>query len=275
MGFVSDVASSVGGALFDPFDVVSNTASSVSDYVTGAPAAEAAEEAAALQAAAGRDATANLRLAQLEAAARQQPFEQFGIEQGIEQLPGSFERLQGAIDDPSGAVLNNPFFQALAGQQEQRLMASQAARGKFGSGETGDDLQRNLLLLGNQFAQQNIGNIQGQIQNQFNASTIGQNAATQTGVSGLQTAGNIGGIMGNVANAQAAGVIGQQQAQAGGLGNLMQLGGLIAAPFTGGSSLGLSGLGSFFGGGGGASTAVINPTAMANAGNSFAQGAFY
>ena len=198
------------------------------DQVTGKAAADAADEASELQAAAGTDAIANLRQAQIEAAARQQPFEQFGTEQGIGQLPGLFEQQQAAISDPSAGVLNNPFFQTLAGQQEQRLSASQAARGKFGSGETGDQLQRNLLLLGNQFSQQNIGNIQGQIQNQFNAASIGQNAASQTGVQGLQTAGNIGGVLGNVANAQAAGIIGQQQAGAAGVNNLIGIGTALA-----------------------------------------------
>lgn len=39
--------------------------------------------------------------------------------------------------------------------------------------------------------------------------------------------------------------------EGGGLGQLVQLGGLIAAPFTGGASLGFSGLSRLFGGGGG------------------------
>lgn len=75
---------------------------------------------------------------------------------GAEALP----TLRAAIDDPSQRVLSNPFFQALASEQEQRLLQSQAARGKVGAGETGDELTRNLLLLGSEFAQQDITNLQ-------------------------------------------------------------------------------------------------------------------
>jgi hypothetical protein len=198
--------------------------------VTGENAKKAAEEAAELQALAGSDATAQLRQAQIELRGDLAPFRQFGLDQGTSQLPNAFAQLQGAIDNPSAGVINNPFFQALAADQDQRLAASRAARGKFVSGGTDDAFARQQLLLGNQFAQQNIGNIQGQIQNQFNASAIGQNAAAQTGVSGLQTAGNIGGIMGQVANAQAAGQVGAANAQAAGTSNLIGLGAAIA-PF--------------------------------------------
>ncbi len=233
------------------------------ESITGEEAAKAAEEAAAIQAAAGTDAVANLRQAQIEAAARQQPFEQFGVTQGIGALPGSFGVLQSAINDPTAGVIDNPFFQALSADQDQRLLASRAARGKVGSGGTEDALLRQQLLLGNQFSQQNIGNIQGQIQNQFNAAAIGQNAASQTGVQGLQTAGNVGGILGNIANAQAAGVIGQQQASAQGFQNLVGLGSLIAAPFTGGASLAIGAGGGLLGGG-------SSPPPNANFGQQFA-----
>ena len=225
---------------FDPLDILGSRAGE-----------DAAEEATELQTRAGTDAVSNLRQAQIEAAARQQPFETFGVEQGVNALPGSFEQLQSAINNPSSGVINNPFFQALSADQDRRLAASRAAGGKFFSGGTDDAFARQQLLLGNQFSQQNIGNLQGQIQNQFNAATIGQNAASQTGVQGLQTAGNIGGIMGQVANAQASGVIGQQQAGAQGFQNLLGLGGLVAAPFTGGASLAVSGIGSGMGLGGG------------------------
>lgn len=125
--------------------------------------------------------------------------------------------LQGAIDDPSSRVLNNPFFQSMAADQEQRLLASAAARGKVGSGGTSDDLQRNLLLLGNQFAQQDITNLQ-------NLTNTGANAAAQTGSFLQQGATSQGGILGNMANAQAASEIAQANAQAQATGNLLMLG---------------------------------------------------
>jgi len=128
--------------------------------------------------------------------------------------------LQGAIDDPSSRVLNNPFFQSMAADQEQRLLASAAARGKVGSGGTRDDLQRNLLLLGNQFAQQDITNLQ-------NLTNTGANAAAQTGSFLQQGATSQGGILGNMANAQAASEIAQANAQAQATGNLLTLGATI------------------------------------------------
>lgn len=128
--------------------------------------------------------------------------------------------LQGAIDDPSSRVLNNPFFQSMAADQEQRLLASAAARGKVGSGGTSDDLQRNLLLLGNQFAQQDITNLQ-------NLTNTGANAAAQTGSFLQQGATSQGGILGNMANAQAASEIAQANAQAQATGNLLTLGATI------------------------------------------------
>lgn len=128
--------------------------------------------------------------------------------------------LSDAINDPSSRVLNNPFFQTMAADQEQRLLASAAARGKVGSGGTGDDLQRNLLLLGNQFAQQDITNLQ-------NLTNTGANAAAQTGSFLQQGATAQGGIIGNIANANAAGTIGAANAQANARNSLIMGGATI------------------------------------------------
>ena len=218
LGFVNDV--------LDPF--------------TGGGADKAAKDAARAGRAAGREARDVTEAAQFRLEEGLQPFTDFGVSQGIDQLPGSFGQLQSAISDPSSAVLNNPFFQALSADQDQRLLASRAARGKVGSGGTDDALERQQLLLGNQFAQQNIGNIQGQIQNQFNAAQVGQSSAAQVGVSGLNTANQVGGIIGNMGNVTAAGIIGRDAAKTQGANNLLSL---ATAGFTGGLSL--------LGGGGG------------------------
>lgn len=199
------------------------------DPFFGGQAAHAAGEAAELQAAQGsaalRSQAAALKLIRGDLA----PFREGG-EEGLGQLQGAFGDLQTAIDDPTSSVTNNPFFQALAGQQEERLLASQAARGKVGSGETGDQLQRNLLLLGNQFSQQNIANRQTQVGNFQNLATIGANAAAQTGTQTQAAAGNTANILGQIGNAQAAGTIGAANAQAQGAQNVLSTGlGLFAA----------------------------------------------
>lgn len=63
---------------------------------------------------------------------------------------------QFTADTDPNRVLNNPFFQALQEQQSQGLINQQAALGRGGSGETNDLLTQNLLLLGNEFQQQDI-----------------------------------------------------------------------------------------------------------------------
>ena len=184
---------------------------------------DAAKEGAQVQAQSGREAIASQERA-LDLVRGDLALGREQLEFAAPLLQGAFGDLQGAIDDPTGGVLNNPFFQALAGQQEERLLASQAARGKVGSGGTGDQLQRNLLLLGNQFAQQNIGNIQGQIGSLQNLAALGSNAAAQTGTSTLQSAGQVGNLLTGIGNAQAAGLVGGANARAQGAQNILQLG---------------------------------------------------
>ena len=184
------------------------------DPLWGGQAGVAAEKASALQIEQAKRALQ----AQIDASKQIRddlsPFR----EAGAEAMP----LLAGAINDPSDRVMSNPFFQAMAAEQEQRLMASASARGKLGSGGTNDDLQRNLLLLGNQFAQQDIGSL-------TNLSTIGQNSAALTGAQTQQGANNLTGIMGQLGNAQAAGAVGQANAQAQGASNAMSLIGTAAS----------------------------------------------
>ncbi len=202
------------GSSNDPF--ASMAPGAEDDPFFGGAAAHASQEASAQQVAqADRALAAQVKASEL-IRSDLAPFR----EGGAEALP----ILRGAIDDPSSRVLNNPFFQSLAADQEQRLLASQAARGKAGSGETGDELTRNLLLLGNQFAQQDIGNL-------FNLSTIGANAAAQTGTQTQQGASAIGGILGNIGSAQAAGTIGAANAQQQGGQNALAIGSALLSAF--------------------------------------------
>jgi hypothetical protein len=46
-------------------------------------------------------------------------------------------------------IQNNPFFEALADESEQRLLQNQAAKGRVGTGSTQAELQQNMLRLGN------------------------------------------------------------------------------------------------------------------------------
>ena len=187
------------GGLSTQIDAVTQKGGFVDQNLLGGAQRDAAEKAAREQEAAG------LTALQLQKDTTEQirgdlaPFR----EAGAAGLP----LLSEAINDPSNRVLNNPFFQTMAADQEQRLLSSAAARGKVGSGGTGDDLQRNLLLLGNQFAQQDITNLQ-------NLTNTGANAAAQTGSFLQQGATSQGGIIGNIANANAAATVGASNAEA-------------------------------------------------------------
>lgn len=233
------------GDILDPFDLVDTGGSLAPSNLLGL---NAPGEASAAQTAAGERA--------LEFGAEQvAPFRDLGIE-GANLLSPFLAGEQpsfGGFDTDPNRVLNNPLFQALAGDQEQRLINQRAALGLGGSGGTRRDLNKNLLLLGNQFQQQDIGNQQQTFQNRlsanqnrfnqlFDVSRLGANAATQQATSGA-------GIIQGIGNAQSAGIIGKQNAisgllqQAGGagsgavLGSAGALGGGIGA--GGGALLGL------------------------------------
>ena len=148
-------------------------------------------------------------------------------------------------------IQNNPFFQAVADDAQQRIFGNQAAKGKLGSGGTAAGLQNELVLLSNQLLNDEINRkVTGT--NAFqNAVTLGQNAAAQTG-SATQSTGNVitnllsnagnagaqgilnaanagaGGITGS-ANALASGLVGGANAVQQGIGNLFQVGGTAAA----------------------------------------------
>lgn len=198
---------------------------------------KAAKSAAEAQVQLGREALAFQKESRDLALEGLAPFREAGVS-AIGGLPALLQAQQSTIDDPSSRVLNNPFFKALAEQQERRLLQSAAARGKVGSGGTAEELQQNLLLLGNQFAQQDIANQQLGITNLQNLSTIGANAAAGQGSTIQQTAGMATGTLGNIgaaqaqgitgaANAYAAGKIGAGNVRQQGLGNVAQIAGTL------------------------------------------------
>lgn len=229
------------GDLLDPFDLIDTGGSLSPNSLLGI---SGPRDAAAAQVASGERA--------LEFGAEQvKPFRDLGIE-GAELLSpflaGEQPSFEGFQTDPS-RVLNNPLFQALASDQEQRLINQNAALGLGGSGGTRSDLNRNLLLLGNQFQQQDIGNQQQEFQNRlsanqnrfsqlFDVSRLGANASTQQATTGA-------GIIQGIGNAQSAGIIGQQNAISGLVG---QLGGAATGGFLGSTGA----LGPGIGAGGGA-----------------------
>jgi len=173
-------------------------------------AAESQERGAQRAIAAQQEAQANLE-------ARLSPFEQAG--------QAALDPLQQLALQPAGLpgaeILQNPLIQAINEDVTRRTFAGQASQGALGGTETALALQRQIaptaLNLGLQLQQQRQ-------QNLFNLANIGLGAATQTGVSGLQTAGQVGQAQQAAGAAQAAGQLGQSQAIAGGIGDIAGLG---------------------------------------------------
>lgn len=151
------------------------------------------------------------------------------------------------------SVTGDPFFQALNDYQNQATINQNAALGKGNSGQTRNQLQQNLLLLGNQFRQQNIANAlaRGQfgaglqqqdyanqlgLQNQlfgqrYNLGTLGANAAAGQATATQNAGSQVGNYLTQIGNAQAAGQVGAQQAQQGFWNGLLGLGGQLGSAY--------------------------------------------
>lgn len=153
--------------------------------------------------------------------------------------------------DPTKTLRATPGYQFALNQGADTLGRYAAARGMSMSGPQMKALQTYGQGMADQTYQQYLGNL-------FGVSNAGQNAAAQTGQFGMQAAGGIGSAYAQQGQAQANAILAEGLQRQSGYGSLMgglgMLGGLIAAPFTGGTSLlgaGLSGLGGLLGGGGG------------------------
>lgn len=189
------------------------------DAFSGKTGAEAAERAAQMQAKTGKDAIEFQKSALKTIRRDLNPFKQAGMAQ--------LDGLGSLINDPNAQlnyVQNNPFFNALAGQARDQLFASQAARGRLGSGGTLGALQDRLLLMGNDLVNQNIGQ-------RFNLAAMGQNAAAQQGTMTQNSGNSISDLITGIGNAQAAGGIGAANALGQGAGNMASAASAIAGIF--------------------------------------------
>ena len=246
MGFFSSIGQGLAAIATGGISEIPGVKESVTgavDQVSGKAGATAARDAAETQVSAAE-------AAQQQLAGRTAPFEQLGRDSGGQLIgsvlqPNQFAQPQ--LQTPE-QTLSNPFFQAMARQQDEATINQRAALGLGGSGGTEDALRRQQLLLGNQFQQQDFGNQQQVFSNQmqqnqqrfnqlFNTTGLGANAAIGAGtqIANLQTGAGA---------AQAAGIVGQQNARAGGFNNLLNIGGAVVG--------GLGGIGGMFGGAGGA-----------------------
>ena len=120
------------------------------------------------------------------------------------------------------AIANSPAMAAYAQQGENALLQNASATGGLRGGNTQGALAQYRPQLLNQLINQQYANLGGM-------TSIGQNAAAQTGNAGMAPANNIGGLLQNSGSAQAANYMAQGKANAnqwGAVGDIFgQLGG--------------------------------------------------
>lgn len=115
-------------------------------------------------------------------------------------------------------IEQSPYFQATAKQGENAILQNASATGGLRGGNTQGALAQFRPQLLNQLVQQQYQNLGG-------ITSLGQNAAAQTGNAGMQSAGNIGNLLAQQGQAQAGGYIGQANAQNQLVSNLIGIGG--------------------------------------------------
>lgn len=116
-------------------------------------------------------------------------------------------------------LANSPLFANLSDQAAKDIFASQAAKGKLGSGGTAAGVQSSILQIGNDLINQ-------QINRQLPLINIGQASAARQGAGTVDLLTGLG-------NAQAAGFIGAQNSLAQGSQNALQLASIIGSQFGG------------------------------------------
>jgi hypothetical protein len=184
---------------------------------------KAAQQSAAIQAASGHQAINALR-------GDSAPFREVGTE-AVGQLMDAVLQAPESASVSAQDILSDPFFSALAEQQQRDVLAERAALGLAGSGGTEDLLTRNLLQLGEGFrsSRQNqaLQQQQARFNQLFNISSLGQSSAAQTGV---QTAG----LLTDIGAAQSAVPLAQAQAQGALTSDIFGLAGAGLGAFLGG-----------------------------------------
>ena len=123
------------------------------------------------------------------------------------------------------SIANSPAMAAYTQQGENALLQNASATGGLRGGNTQGALAQYRPQLPNQLINQQYANLGGM-------TSIGQNAAAQTGNAGMQTGMNVSNLLQNTGSANAAAAMAQGQANAnqwGAIGNMFgQLGGAFA-----------------------------------------------
>jgi len=214
MSFIEDTIRSVTDPLEDAFK-----------SVTGQTAEDTSRDNAIRAEAAGQKAIELGQVAAGNFGERLQPYADFGS--------GLLPRANILFGSSAGeSILQDPVLQALQSDAEERILASQAARGRTAAGDTAPLLQDAFLRTGTEFLNNERSNV-------LSGLNFGRDSDTQIGGANLSAAGVSGDLLTQIANAQNASAIAGDTARSGGIGNLIDLGSTIAGgiaglPFGGG-----------------------------------------
>lgn len=177
--------------------------------------ADAAQDAANIQAEASDEAIELARESRDQARADLSPFVDFGA--------GNIEGLQQILTaQGQDEFLNDNavYERALANANDQTLNMA-AARGRLGTGDTLTALSNNVLNTAQPL-------IDRQTNSLFNAVNMGQNSAAGQASTTLSSGANIGNLITGRGNALASGEIGASNARRGFYGSLVNLGAMAA-----------------------------------------------
>ena len=183
--------------------------------ITGSSQADAARDAAALQAQSGREALAELQRGKEQGLGFLQPFEVLG-QQGLDQA--------GFLTDPQAQfdfLQNNPLFQLGLDNANTQTNQLAAARGRLSAGDTLTQLNNNALLTASPLIAQQKSSINNLINQGLGLA--GSQANTALGV-GSQLANQ----QTDIGNAIASGFIGTQNAKSANQQNLLNIGAKLA-----------------------------------------------
>lgn len=208
------------GRAVDPGQIITPIVGAVEDIgrqLTGQAGAEAAREAAGIQAQAAVTGIEEQRR-QFDISQQQlAPFREAGVgalqqQQALLGLLGPGQQQQAFA-----GLQESPGQQFLRQRQQRALLRGASAIGGLGGGNVRTALQQQAVGFGQQDIQNQLARL-GQLTAGGQAS-----AAGQAQIAGQQGA-NISNLLAQQAQAQAGGVLGAQQAQAGGTQNLLQAG---------------------------------------------------
>lgn len=141
------------------------------------------------------------------------PFREVGVQAGAQAQ---------ALADPTGQaqfLAQSPLFANLSEQRARDIFASQASKGKLESGGTAEEVQSQIIQLGDQLINQQVNRLLPLV-------NLGQASAARQGAGSVDLLTGIG-------NAQAAGQIGAQNSLSQGAGNMAQLAAIIGGAVGG------------------------------------------